>query len=404
LRKSVFHDILKVLKLTIIKQRMLAVLITLTPGRGNESIDCQTAKVRIAVLPIMDVKTLWNSTLELLERTLCLQEFTRNWLQNPKSADYRPLFTTQDELTIVKYVMEVLRPFQYWTLCMSKRHTVTLYHVITVYNDLFDHMDGVMRALAKMKTPWNEDLFFAVKLARQNLFKYYAKVTPTTGILLISAQILHPFRKLRSFRKWDKGVDINPEDETSYTAQYQEAFLKDVENEYCAKHRHMPVNKLETVPSCNPVPSPTASGSCQSSFDPYDLSSDDEEYLTPNNVTETTPGQSDPAARLLSAARLYLNSPPEAPKNWGQINPNLNDYHSDPMEMSSTFWIPDITDWWRQQDETHSKYADLCNVARDIFLIIPHGVGVDTSFPVAEMISAGDSQKPKARPFAKKSL
>jgi hypothetical protein len=74
------------------------------------------------------------------------------------------------------------------------------------------------------------------------------------------------------------------------------------------------------------------------------------------------------------------------------------------MEMSSTFWIPDITDWWRQQDETHSKYADLCNVARDIFLIIPHGVGVDTSFPVAEMISAGDSQKPKARPFAKKSL
>jgi hypothetical protein len=75
-----------------------------------------------------------------------------------------------------------------------------------------------------------------------------------------------------------------------------------------------------------------------------------------------------------------LNSPPEAPKNWGQINPNLNDYHSDPMEISSTFWIPDITDWWRQQEETHSKYADLSNVARDIFSIIPHGVGVEASF------------------------
>jgi hypothetical protein len=82
----------------------------------------------------------------------------------------------------------------------------------------------------------------------------------------------------------------------------------------------------------------------------------------------------------LTAARLYLNSPPEAPKNWGQINPNLNDYHSDPMEISSTFWIPDITDWWRQQEETHSKYADLSNVARDIFSIIPHGVGVEASF------------------------
>jgi len=48
---------------------------------------------------------------------------------------------------------------------MSKRHTVTLHHVITVYNDMFDHMDGVMRALAKKKTPWKEDFIFAVKLA-----------------------------------------------------------------------------------------------------------------------------------------------------------------------------------------------------------------------------------------------
>jgi hypothetical protein len=84
-------------------------------------------------------------------------------------------------------------------------------------------------------------------------------------------------------------MDINPEDETSYSTQYQESFLKYVENEYCAKHRRRPVNKLEIVLSCILVPSATASGSYQSSFDPYDLSSDDEEYLTLNNVAETTP-------------------------------------------------------------------------------------------------------------------
>ena len=142
----------------------------------------------------------------------------------------------------------------------------------------------------------------------------------------------------------------------------------------------MPVNKHESLPSSNLISSATFLGFCQSSFDPYDSSSDDEKYLTPNNVAETTPGRSDHAACLLTAARLYLNSPPEAPKNWGHINPNLNDYHSDPMEISSTFWIPDIPDWWRQQEETHSKYADLSNVARDIFSIIPHGVGVEASF------------------------
>ena len=121
-------------------------------------------------------------------------------------------------------------------------------------------------------------------------------------------------------------------------------------------------------------------GSLHSSFDPYDLSSNDEEYLTTNNVAETTPGQSDCAARLLTAARLCLYLPPEAPKNWEHINPNLNDYRSDPMEISSTFWLPDITDSWRQHEDTHSKYADLSNVARDIFCIIPHGVGVETCF------------------------
>jgi len=92
---------------------MLAALIMLTPVRRNEFIDCQQAKVRIAVLPIMDVKARWNSTLELLERAYILREFTREWFQNAKYTEYRPQFTTQDEWTIVKYVMEGLRPFRY---------------------------------------------------------------------------------------------------------------------------------------------------------------------------------------------------------------------------------------------------------------------------------------------------
>jgi len=48
--------------------------------------------------------------------------------------------------------MDVLRPFRSWTLWMSRWHTVTLHRLITVYNDMFDHMDGVMRVLAKRNT------------------------------------------------------------------------------------------------------------------------------------------------------------------------------------------------------------------------------------------------------------
>ena len=53
------------------------------------------------------------------------------------------------------------------------------------------------------------------------------------------------------------------------------------------------------------------------------------------------------------------------------------------MEIISSFCLPDITDWWHQQEETHSKYADLSNVAREIFSIIPHSVGVQAILSVA---------------------
>jgi len=65
---------------------MLAVLITLTPGRRNEFMDCQKAKVRIAVLPIIDVKTYWNTTLELLERAYRSRDFPHEWLKTHNTA------------------------------------------------------------------------------------------------------------------------------------------------------------------------------------------------------------------------------------------------------------------------------------------------------------------------------
>jgi len=224
---------------------------------------------------------------------------------------------------------------------------------------MFDHLDGVIRAFAKKTTASKEDLFSAVKLDWRKLSSYYAEVTPTTCMLLISAHILDPFRNLRSCRKWDMGMDINPDDKTSYTTQHKQASLMCEETVYGAKLRRVSVNMHERVPSSTLIPSAMASGSCESSFDPYDLSINDEGYLTPNNVAETTPGQSDHAALLSTAAWLHLYSPPEAPKNRGQINPNINDYHSDQREISSTFWLQHLADWLCQQEETHTRYANL---------------------------------------------
>jgi len=247
---------------------MLAVLITLTPDCRNEFIEYQTAQLRIAVVPIMDVKTRWNSIQVMLEHAYRLPESPREWFQNPKSSDYWPLFTTEDQWTIVKFVIEVLRPFWYWTLWMSKRHTVTLHHVITVYNDRFDHLDTVKRALANKKTQWKEDLFCAVKLPRQKQSNYYAEVIPMKAMLLIPAHIPGPFETLRSFRKWVNGIDNDPKDGTSYTMQYHEASLRNIGNEQSAKHRYVPDNKHNRLLSSFLIPSTIASRSCKTSFDP----------------------------------------------------------------------------------------------------------------------------------------
>jgi len=151
---------------------MLAVLITLTPGCWKEFIDCQNTNARIAVPPIMDVNTQWNSTLEFLERACRFREFTPEWWKHPKYSDYRSLYAKEDEWTILKYIIEVLMPFQSWTLWMAKTHMVALHQVITIYNYMFVHMDGVLWALAKDKSQWKEHLYFSVKFARQKLSKY----------------------------------------------------------------------------------------------------------------------------------------------------------------------------------------------------------------------------------------
>jgi hypothetical protein len=88
----------------------------------------------------------------------------------------------------------------------------------------------------------------------------------------------------------------------------------------------------------------------------YAYSNDDEENLQPKYLADVMSRLSDHTERLLTASRVYWNSLPELPQNWRQINPNLKDYHSDAMEICSTYWIADITDWWRQQAETPSQY------------------------------------------------
>jgi len=115
-------------------------------------------------------------------------------------------------------------------------------------------MDGIIPKWVHKQPQWQEDCYFTMTFGHQTLFKFYAEVTPMTGMLSMPANIVHPFQKLRSFRMWNKGMDINSKDKSSYTTQYQKGFLNYVENEYCAIYKCLPLINRETELCNNPVP------------------------------------------------------------------------------------------------------------------------------------------------------
>jgi len=108
---------------------MFTAFITLTPGHHNKGIGFQQFNDLLAVQPIIEVKTLWSLTMELLLQAYRLEEFTCNELQNPKYCDYWPLITTQNRCIFVQYLMEVLKPCPY-APCRCQRdiqsHCLTL--------------------------------------------------------------------------------------------------------------------------------------------------------------------------------------------------------------------------------------------------------------------------------------
>jgi len=116
------------------------------------------------------------------------------------------------------------------------------------------------------------------------------------------------------------------------------------------------VPKANICPSHNPTayqvssssPSATVSGSGESSLDRYDLCSDDADCVLSRNVAGMMITWSDLTIHILPAGGLCLNLPPDFKIHCGQLNLNLNYYHSDPMEISNTLRIQDITNWWHQ--------------------------------------------------------
>lgn len=81
------------------------------------------------------------------------------------------------------------------------------------------------------------------------LSRYRPEVTTEAGMILGSIHIVDPFQMLRSCMNRHNGMGINPGNKTPYTMHSLRSILNYLQNEYCAKHRHLPVIVHKPVPS-----------------------------------------------------------------------------------------------------------------------------------------------------------
>jgi hypothetical protein len=103
----------------------------------------------VGVTLILDVKTRWNSTVAMLERAYRLCNHTEAWIA--LHPEFSMLGTSVNKWRAMEYLMEILKLFRYYTWWMSKQKNVMLHSVVHIYNDLFNHLEKIIKVLCNKR-------------------------------------------------------------------------------------------------------------------------------------------------------------------------------------------------------------------------------------------------------------
>ena len=92
----------------------MSIAVASSPQRREYYLALQEGRVEHPVTLIYDVKTRWNSTLNMLARALRMKDFSREWIREYEL--YMPLWSTSGKWKQVEYILEVLKPIRLYTL------------------------------------------------------------------------------------------------------------------------------------------------------------------------------------------------------------------------------------------------------------------------------------------------
>lgn len=114
-----------------------------------------------------------------------------------------------EEWRQVEYLLLLTKPFFDFTNVLSKTRDVTIQHIFSIYNKLFNHLDQAETRLKRKAVPWKKNILTAIQAANTKLRKYYAETdNQPYGSVYAIATILTPSKKLRYFDNADwRGLD-----------------------------------------------------------------------------------------------------------------------------------------------------------------------------------------------------
>ena len=99
------------------------------------------------------------------------------------------------------YLIDIIRPFNFFTTTVGKTKSVTLPYTLQIYDELFERLTESRRRLTAKQSgqPWVKILIHGINTAEQKLDQYYNLTYTNLGSIYGIGALLNPLSKSSSF-------------------------------------------------------------------------------------------------------------------------------------------------------------------------------------------------------------
>lgn len=296
---------------------------------------CNTASL-IPTRPIIDIRTRWNSTFDML-----------NWAMKYKiplnilcdtNKDFINLKVEEPNWVLIGNIVKFLKPLKTLSSLLGGEKYCTLSMVVLGINLLIDKYEKWAFELDRAhRTQVDEQLIFAINAARDKILKHYNK----TNWMYCVALILDPRHKIAGFNLTPWGKTLKENSLKKFYDVFKQNYFEEIINEDA-----------------------TGNGHQENEVDNRNIDEDDLDF----------------SAIFLSKPKLNLAETPETDYGEEKWKLEINAFFAEERAQKDT----DILFWWKNH---YTKYPNLGKMARAFFSTPATSVPSERLFSKASLVA-----------------